>query len=257
MDSITVITSAKRAVKVRDENANIINKEVIVWNSTVANLTLMALGSSAPEIMLNVIETVMTLGSKPGELGASTIVGSAAFNLLVISGVSIMAVTPETDERTPEEIEEDQTDLGVKKIGKTKVFAVTTVFSVLAYVWMYIVLKDEVVEPYEAWVTLALFPVLIIMALIADKLSKSAEKIDPAATLPVMNTLEFIEVLKNEQPEDQMAPAELQRKSTLKIFLKTEMGTDNINEVNLAQLKEKVEGTVLVKKGEYRKAFGS
>lgn len=257
MDSITVITSAKRVVQVRDENANIINKEVIVWNSTVANLTLMALGSSAPEIMLNVIETIMTLGSKPGELGASTIVGSAAFNLLVISGVSIMAVTPETDERTPEEIEEDQTDLGVKKIGKTKVFAVTTVFSVLAYVWMYIVLKDEIVEPYEAWVTLALFPVLIIMALIADKLSSSAEKIDPAATLPVMNTLEFIEVLKNEQPEDQMAPAELQRKSTLKTFLKTEMGTDNINEVNLAQLKEKVEGNVPVKKGEYRKAFGS
>jgi Ca2+/Na+ antiporter len=257
MDSITVITSAKRVVQVRDENANIINKEVIVWNSTIANLTLMALGSSAPEIMLNVIETVMTLGSKPGELGASTIVGSAAFNLLVISGVSIMAVTAETDERTPEEIEEDGTDVGVKKIGKTKVFAVTTVFSVLAYVWMYIVLKDEVVEPYEAWVTLALFPVLIIMALIADKLSSSAEKIDPAATLPVMNTLEFIEVLKNEQPEDQMAPAELQRKSTLKTFLKTEMGTDNINEVNLAQLKEKIEGNVPVKKGEYRKAFGS
>lgn len=107
MDSITVITSAKRIVQVRDENANIMNKEVIVWNSTVANLTLMALGSSAPEIMLNVIETVMSLGSKPGELGASTIVGSAAFNLLVISGVSIMAVTPETDERTDEEIEED------------------------------------------------------------------------------------------------------------------------------------------------------
>jgi len=76
----------------------------------------MALGSSAPEIMLNVLETVMTLGAKPGELGASTIVGSAAFNLLVISGVSIMAVTPESDDRTDEEIEEDQTEKGVKKI---------------------------------------------------------------------------------------------------------------------------------------------
>jgi len=145
----------------------------------------------------------------------------------------------------------------VKKIGKTKVFAVTTVFSVLAYVWMYIVLIDEEVKPYEAWITLALFPVLIGLALIADKMSDSAEKIDPAATLPVMNTLEFIEVLKNDQPEDQMAPGELQRKSTLKNFLKTEMGTDNINEVNLAVLKEKVEGGAVTKKGEYRKAFGS
>jgi hypothetical protein len=34
-------------------------------------------------------------------------VGSAAFNLLVISGVSIMAVTEDSDERTKEEIEED------------------------------------------------------------------------------------------------------------------------------------------------------
>ena len=29
---------------------------VRVWNATIANLTLMALGSSAPEILLNVIE---------------------------------------------------------------------------------------------------------------------------------------------------------------------------------------------------------
>ena len=94
----------------------------------------------------------------------------------------------------------------MKKIGKTKVFAVTTVFSVLAYVWMYIVLMDEEVKPYEAWITLALFPVLIGLALIADKMSGSAEKIDPAATLPVMNTLEFIEVLKDVTPEEKMEP---------------------------------------------------
>ena len=56
--------------------------KVKVWNPTIANLTLMALGSSAPEILLTVIETVTTLGGKPGELGPSTIVGSAAFNLL-------------------------------------------------------------------------------------------------------------------------------------------------------------------------------
>lgn len=52
----------------------------------------MALGSSAPEILLSVIETVGGLGKCPGELGASCIVGSAAFNLLVISAVSIYAV---------------------------------------------------------------------------------------------------------------------------------------------------------------------
>lgn len=65
---------------------------VSVWNPTIANLTLMALGSSAPEILLSVIETVTNLGSEPGELGPATIVGSAAFNLMVISGVSIACI---------------------------------------------------------------------------------------------------------------------------------------------------------------------
>ena len=74
-------------------------KKTLVWNPTLANLTLMALGSSAPEIILNIYETLITLGGTPGELGASTIVGSAAFNFLVISGVSIYAVNEENDDR--------------------------------------------------------------------------------------------------------------------------------------------------------------
>jgi hypothetical protein len=48
--------------------------------------------------MLSVIETISKLGSIPGELGPSTIVGSAAFNMLVISAVSIASVpTGEVD----------------------------------------------------------------------------------------------------------------------------------------------------------------
>ena len=74
-------------------------KKTLIWNPTLANLTLMALGSSAPEIILNIYETFITLGSTPGELGASTIVGSAAFNFLVISGVSIYAVNESNDDR--------------------------------------------------------------------------------------------------------------------------------------------------------------
>jgi solute carrier family 8 (sodium/calcium exchanger) len=38
-----------------------VQKTVNVWNPTVANLTLMALGSSAPEILLNVIQCVSEL----------------------------------------------------------------------------------------------------------------------------------------------------------------------------------------------------
>lgn len=94
MVSIEKITAKKSMIEIRDENGDVKStKQVDFWNPTVANLTLMALGSSAPEILLSVIETVTKLGKCPGELGASTIVGSAAFNLLVISGVSIYAVS--------------------------------------------------------------------------------------------------------------------------------------------------------------------
>lgn len=46
-----------------------------VWNETVANLTLMALGSSAPEILLSIIEIAKN-DFKAGDLGPGTIVGT-------------------------------------------------------------------------------------------------------------------------------------------------------------------------------------
>ncbi|KAI8797521.1 sodium/calcium exchanger 1, partial [Biomphalaria glabrata] len=62
-----------------------------VWNDTVANLSLMALGTSAPEILLSVIEIVGN-NMESGELGPGTIVGSAAFNLLFISAICIYCI---------------------------------------------------------------------------------------------------------------------------------------------------------------------
>ena len=59
--AIEVITSQRRTFHRRDENNNIIKYSVNVWNPTVANLSLMALGSSAPEILLNVLEALKGL----------------------------------------------------------------------------------------------------------------------------------------------------------------------------------------------------
>ena len=126
----------------------------------------MALGSSAPEIILSVLETVLNLGGCPGELGASTIVGSASFNLLVISAVSIYAVNekndndPERDESVPK---------GVKKIYDMGVFSITAFSSIFAYVWMYICLSDQMITTVEAWLTFLFFFLLILMAWGADK----------------------------------------------------------------------------------------
>ena len=123
--SIEAITAQTRIVITKDpDTGEEIGHEVPIWNETVANLTLMALGSSAPEILLNVLQTAQFISEEPPVLGPSTIVGSASFNLLVISGVSIIGVGDEP-----------------KKIEQVGVFAITSISSLFAYIWMYIVLK--------------------------------------------------------------------------------------------------------------------
>ncbi|KAL1483096.1 hypothetical protein MTO96_002166 [Rhipicephalus appendiculatus] len=128
--------------------------EVKVWNETVANLTLMALGSSAPEILLAIIEIVGS-GFVAGDLGPGTIVGSAAFNLLVITAVCVISI-PANEVRT---------------IRMIKVFGITAFFSVFAYLWLLIVLmgsSPEIVELWEAILTLLFFPLLVFLAYAAD-----------------------------------------------------------------------------------------
>lgn len=142
MESIEKITSKQEKVVIKGPDGSIVEKKVLFWNATVANLTLMALGSSAPEILLAVLETCINLGQCPGELGASTIVGSAAFNLLVISAFCVYAVTFETDTDEDRDVNVPQ---GVKKIYDMRVFAITATSSLWAYIWLWIVLLDQYV----------------------------------------------------------------------------------------------------------------
>jgi len=160
-------------------------------------------------------------------------VGSAAFNLLVISGVSILAVDASNDERTDEELAEDDTPRGVKKIEKMAVFAITTTFSVLAYVWMFIVLDNPKVEWWEAWTTFGFFWLLILTAWIADKVQSKKDDDDEGDALPVVNTQEFIAfLLENEDKnEEEMERPMLQKQKTLKGFLKKEFDTEDVRQV--------------------------
>ena len=87
-------------------------------------------------------------------MGPSTIVGSAAFNLLIISAVSIISV----DE--------------IKYIDDLGVFTITSISSILAYVWMLVVLEwwtPQMVTIYEGILTLLYFIVLIAGSYAADR----------------------------------------------------------------------------------------
>ena len=125
MVAIEYITSQEVSHKVTLPSGKRKTVTTLTWNPTVANLTLMALGSSAPEILLSVIE-ITSSGFYAGELGPSTIVGSAAFNMLIISAVCVIAI-PEGDDG--------------RYIKERPVFYITATFSILAYVWVLIILS--------------------------------------------------------------------------------------------------------------------
>jgi solute carrier family 8 (sodium/calcium exchanger) len=152
MNGIEKITS-KKTRKTNAKTGRVVT--YYVWNPTVANLTLMALGSSAPEILLSLIEILLN-DMYLGDLGAGTIVGSAAFNLLIISAVCIVAI-PDTE---------------VRYIKQTTVYIITATTSVFAYVWLMFILQawtPNVCTIEEGIITLLFAPLMVFLAFLADK----------------------------------------------------------------------------------------
>ncbi|XP_061467142.1 sodium/calcium exchanger 3 isoform X2 [Rhineura floridana] len=155
MASIEVITSQEKEITIRKPNGEITTTTIRVWNETVSNLTLMALGSSAPEILLSLIE-VCGHGFIAGDLGPSTIVGSAAFNMFIIIAICVYVIP----------------DGETRKIKHLRVFFVTAAWSIFAYIWLYMILavfSPGVVQVWEGLLTLFFFPVCVILAWIADR----------------------------------------------------------------------------------------
>ncbi|XP_038141037.1 sodium/calcium exchanger 3 isoform X1 [Cyprinodon tularosa] len=155
MAAIEVITSQEREIVIKRPNGETTTTTIRVWNETVSNLTLMALGSSAPEILLSVIE-VCGHEFESGELGPSTIVGSAAFNMFVIIGLCV-SVIPQGE---------------VRKVKHLRVFFITAGWSIFAYIWLYMILaviSPNVVQVWEGLVTLSFFPICVLLAWVADR----------------------------------------------------------------------------------------
>uniref|UniRef100_A0A6Q2ZP99 Calx-beta domain-containing protein n=1 Tax=Esox lucius TaxID=8010 RepID=A0A6Q2ZP99_ESOLU len=155
MSSIEVITSQEKEITIKKSNGETTTATVRIWNETVSNLTLMALGSSAPEILLSVIE-VCGHGFEAGSLGPSTIVGSAAFNMFIIIALCVYVVP----------------DGETRKIKHLRVFFVTAAWSVFAYIWLYLILSvfsPGEVEVWEAVVTFLFFPLCVVQAWVADR----------------------------------------------------------------------------------------
>ncbi|CAF1329403.1 unnamed protein product, partial [Didymodactylos carnosus] len=154
MAAIEVITSQKREIRKKNPDGSFSVTTVSIWNETVSNLTLMALGSSAPEILLSIIE-VVGKNFESGDLGPGTIVGSAAFNLFVIIAICILSI-PRGE---------------VRRIRHLRVFFVTTAWSIFAYIWLWAIvakISPGLIDIVEGTLTFLFFPLTVLSAYIVD-----------------------------------------------------------------------------------------
>lgn len=156
MEAIAKITSRTELVEVKNLEGKSMTIGVPVWNPRLANVALLALGSAAPEIFLSFFSTVLNIESIPNELGPMVLIGSGAFNLLVVTGISILAVSE------------------IKKVFRLNVFIVTAAFATFAYVWLFLVLvvfSPAYIEFWEAMSTLLLYPLLLFFVWATEKCS--------------------------------------------------------------------------------------
>ncbi|KAL6499475.1 hypothetical protein OROGR_027385 [Orobanche gracilis] len=156
--SMENVVKHSQAVEVIDPRTNTkVVRHEKVWNYTIADIALLAFGTSFPQISLATIDAIRNLGSLyAGGLGPGTLVGSAAFDLFPIHAVCV--VVPKAGE--------------LKKISDIGVWLVELFWSFWAYVWLYIILEvwtPNVITLWEALFTVLQFGLLLIHAYAQDK----------------------------------------------------------------------------------------
>ncbi|RCV39408.1 hypothetical protein SETIT_8G222300v2 [Setaria italica] len=137
-------------------NAPVVKQEK-VWNYTIADIALLAFGTSFPQISLATIDAIRNLGQlTAGGLGPGTLVGSAAFDMFPIHAVCV--IMPKAGSK--------------KKITDLGVWLVELFWSFWAYIWLYVILEvwtPKVITVWEALLTVLQYGLLLLHAYAQDK----------------------------------------------------------------------------------------
>ncbi|KAL6214890.1 hypothetical protein ACLB2K_014322 [Fragaria x ananassa] len=153
----SVVSHTRKVVDVDPYTGGEVIRHEKVWNFTIADISLLAFGTSFPQISLATIDAIRNIGSLyAGGLGPGTLVGSAAFDLFPIHAVCV--VVPKVGE--------------LKKIADIGVWLVELFWSFWAYIWLYIILEvwtPNVITLWEALLTVLQYGLLLTHAYAQDK----------------------------------------------------------------------------------------
>eukprot|EP00347_Sterkiella_histriomuscorum_P006709 403351736 len=156
--AIEIILAQKAKVIRKDKNHNQIELPMELWNPSVATITVMAISANSPLLILNLIDLIQDTSGEinSNQIGIFALIGQAAFQVLFISGVTIMSVSSSQ----------------VKKVLNFDIYLILSAFSIFGLVWIYIIL--EVQSPHtvtfpEAFFTLSIFIALVLVLFIVDK----------------------------------------------------------------------------------------
>ncbi|XP_062182872.1 magnesium/proton exchanger 1 [Phragmites australis] len=153
----SIMKHSREVVTIDPQTNTPIVKQEKVWNYTIADIALLAFGTSFPQISLATIDAIRNLGQlTAGGLGPGTLVGSAAFDLFPIHAVCV--VMPRAGTK--------------KKISDLGVWLVELFWSFWAYIWLYVILEvwtPRVITLWEALLTVLQYGLLLLHAYAQDK----------------------------------------------------------------------------------------
>ncbi|CAO2144994.1 unnamed protein product [Urochloa humidicola] len=152
-----IMQHSREAVSVDPDTGAPVVKQEKVWNYTIADIALLAFGTSFPQISLATIDAIRNMGQlTAGGLGPGTLVGSAAFDMFPIHAVCV--VMPRAGSK--------------KKISDLGVWLVELCWSFWAYIWLYFILEvwtPNVITLWEALLTVLQYGLLLLHAYAQDK----------------------------------------------------------------------------------------